>query len=277
MWWAKQARWERILVYVVVSLLTIVVSIGRPMVLTGQGISMRGPNGLRDGAREFCIPIRWWGIVPGRIYAFLDPKDGQLCLKRSTQVDPAKGVWFEGDNKGVDRWGQPESIDSRSFGWVSRDRVVGLHLFSLPSVFDGKTAARELAKPTAKPVDPETKQIAQNQARLQSDRVRLFVESGSPSWRKLDGAKIGDGQSPITIRLPEACKSVGILYGSSASAVCVVYTETGREVVRLRGVISDPQTVSAPAGERIAKVVLLIEDGAPPQQMGEVKAIRKIG
>lgn len=136
-WWVKQALWEKALIILIAFLLVELIFIGRPMILEGQGDSMKGPRGLRDGAREVCIPIRWWPVIPGWIYAFLDPDDN-LCLKRASTADKNGEVFFLGDNQGVGRDGQPESIDSRSFGKISRDRIKAVRIATLPRWMDGK-------------------------------------------------------------------------------------------------------------------------------------------
>lgn len=273
-WWGKQARWERALIVLIGIFLLELVSIGKPFVLTGQGSSMQGPYGLREGAREFCIPLRWWPIVPGWIYAFKDPRDGHLCLKRASRIDPG-GIFFLGDNQGLDQWGQPESIDSRSFGAVPRRNVVAIRIATLPRIFDGKTSAEELGVSEAKPLSQERIELARNQAMLAEARKKQFIASGTPAWHKFDGIMIADGYAPKTITLPEPCKTVGIVYGGSASAVLIVYTDKA-EIARLRGMQQDVQRISAPKGELIRKVVLALEKDAPPAQMGELTAIRKI-
>lgn len=150
MWWAKQVPWERAFMHAIIVLFLLVVATGGIMVLTGQGRSMEGPQGLRDGACEVCIPLRWWPVVPGHIYAFRDP-DNELCLKRANSVDPDGSVFFMGDNQGVDILGNPESIDSRSFGNICRDRILAVRLFSLPRCFDGLTSQGEAQKALAGP------------------------------------------------------------------------------------------------------------------------------
>lgn len=129
----------------VILAVSIVVSPGKPAILTGQGNSMYGPKGLRDGAREFCVPIDLIGIRRGLIYEFTDP-EGETCLKRAASVQ-GDYVEFLGDNRGINSSGHPESIDSRSFGLVHRSSVHRVRLFTLPRWFDGPTAAQTLGQP----------------------------------------------------------------------------------------------------------------------------------
>lgn len=209
LWWSKQACWERALMVLAIFLLIELIAVGRPMILTGQGNSMWKDDGtgLRDGGREFCIPIRHRAVIPNRIYAYLDPRDDQICLKRATQVDPAKGIWFEGDNKAVGKDGQPESIDSRTFGYVSRDRVLAIHVFSLPRLLDGPTAVQSCSdfNPDVKPdqalIDAESE--AMRQAADQFRKFGGIKYSVTPSMDYLDdgmllrSSPLGPGQSIV--------------------------------------------------------------------------------
>lgn len=53
----------------------------------------------------------------GNIVVLKDPRNGRLLVKRIMQIDKEK-LFVEGDNK-------KESTDSRHFGWVSKEFLVG--------------------------------------------------------------------------------------------------------------------------------------------------------
>lgn len=134
-------KWvDRILYTLIILAVISFACFGRPMVLQGEGDSM-SPT-LRDGGQE--VVLRLWlffrHIKPGHIYSFFDP-DGELCLKRAYAVE-GDWVWFLGDNQSIDKDGKPRSTDSRKFGWISRNNVVGIHLATLPRFCDGPTLAQ---------------------------------------------------------------------------------------------------------------------------------------
>lgn len=165
-------RWvDRLLLALLVSLLLFFAGFGKPMILTGVGGSML-PT-LRDGAREvvFSPWIFFRDVVPGRIYAFLDP-DNNLCIKRATKVE-AGGVYFRGDNIRVED-GRPVSIDSRDFGLIPRERIVGVHVVSLPWWFDGPTSVKCAMKPLVK-IDPIEHAKVVNEERGKCLRKALAV------------------------------------------------------------------------------------------------------
>jgi nickel-type superoxide dismutase maturation protease len=76
-----------------------------------EGDSMR-PT-LEPGDRLVCVRSR--RVRPGDLVAVHDPRDGRLLVKRVASVDP---LTVAGDNPDA-------STDSRSFGAVTPDRVVG--------------------------------------------------------------------------------------------------------------------------------------------------------
>ncbi len=78
-----------------------------------EGDSMR-PT-LEPGDRLVCVPP--WRLRAGDVVALRDPRDGRLLVKRVVAID-ASGVTVAGDNPGA-------STDSRTFGVVGRDRVIG--------------------------------------------------------------------------------------------------------------------------------------------------------
>jgi hypothetical protein len=206
-WWLSLCRTDKVLVSITVCLLVFAILVGRPLILTGQGDSMEGPDGLRDGAREFCVPLRRWPIIPGRIYAFRD-QQGEVCLKRAKTVDPDGKVYFLGDNQKVDRNGQPESIDSRSFGKISRDRIIAVRLFTLPRCFDGLTSQREAQKRQKNfPADQFTlaREKAKQERAAYKKQLRLAGEGPLVVSGKLADYDDSTGEiivSPMTIKLP---------------------------------------------------------------------------
>jgi len=68
---------------------------------------------LEPGDRVVCLRAR--RVEAGDLVAVHDPRDGRLLVKRVATVDP---LTVAGDNPSA-------STDSRTFGAIARDRVVG--------------------------------------------------------------------------------------------------------------------------------------------------------
>lgn len=68
---------------------------------------------------EKVLVIKQWllPITPRTVVVVRDPRDGKLLLKRVQQVKN-KQVFVVGDNA-------QESTDSRDFGWIARDDIIG--------------------------------------------------------------------------------------------------------------------------------------------------------
>lgn len=59
------------------------------------------------------------GPIAGDVVLAADPREpGRTLVKRIADIDPAGGVWLLGDNKDA-------STDSRTFGWVPGEALVG--------------------------------------------------------------------------------------------------------------------------------------------------------
>ncbi len=134
----RTAKWlDQTLIGTIIFLGLFLGLFGQPMILTGQGNSMEGPRGLRDGAREIVLPLwLFFDVHEDGIYAFR--AKNELWIKRAVKIQ-GDYVWFLGDNQEIGDDGFPESIDSREFGWVHQSQIVGIRILSLPRIFDGPT------------------------------------------------------------------------------------------------------------------------------------------
>lgn len=183
-------KWlDRILVGLIVTLTLVFGLFGPPMVLTGQGRSMEGPRGLRDGARE--VVLRLWlffDIHEDGIYAFR-AKD-ELWIKRAAEIQ-GDYIWFLGDNQATDEDGSPESVDSRELGWIHRSQVVGIRVFSLPRIFDGPTEVEIAGFPSGHSMPSEEVKV---DARLNQMRNRMEQKS---NYRKNGGKPLFSTQKAL--------------------------------------------------------------------------------
>lgn len=99
--------------WVVVSLTLVAVGLARVGRLEVEGESML-PT-LAPGDRVLVVRTRRPRV--GDIVLLDDPRDGRRIVKRVVEVRPGE-MFVEGDNR-------THSTDSRSFGWVSMDRMHG--------------------------------------------------------------------------------------------------------------------------------------------------------
>ncbi|HET9077199.1 MAG TPA: nickel-type superoxide dismutase maturation protease [Acidimicrobiales bacterium] len=94
--------------------------------LVVEGDSMR--PGFQPGDR--LLVVGPWPLRPGQVVALADPRTGRLLVKRVYQVS-GDSVHVRGDNA-------PASTDSRHFGPVRRNDVVGRVVFRYaPAVRSG--------------------------------------------------------------------------------------------------------------------------------------------
>lgn len=155
---------------------------GQPLILTGQGNSMEGPRGLRDGAREFVLPLwLFFDIHQDGIYAFRAKEE--LWIKRASKIQ-GDYIWFLGDNQATDEDGSPESVDSREFGWIHRSQVIGIRVFSLPRIFDGPTETEMAQVASLERTPEEQAQIdatkdALGQGRAETEKARGLISEVS--------------------------------------------------------------------------------------------------
>lgn len=180
--WSTPKWLDSVLIGLIIILGLILGLFGQPLILTGQGNSMEGPRGLRDGAREVVLPLwLFFDIHEDGIYAFMAKEE--LWIKRATKIQ-GDYIWFLGDNQATDEDGSPESVDSREFGWIHRSQVLGIRVFSLPKVFDGPTEA-EMAQVAALERTPEEQaQIeathdAISQGRAETEKARGLISEVS--------------------------------------------------------------------------------------------------
>lgn len=71
----------------------------------------------RDGDKVFVIKKLFCHIKVGNVVVLKDPRTERLLLKRVMLIKGST-YYVEGDNK-------KESTDSRHFGWVDKQHIVG--------------------------------------------------------------------------------------------------------------------------------------------------------